>query len=67
MSTQLYLLAAYQKTQRIDPTDPGRKRSNNRFSNAIFHNVTVKINSAGIDDVRYPKDPMDITFTEKSF
>ena len=58
------MIAAHQKTQRIDPA---RNLSNNRFNNAIFDNVTVEKYFAEIDGIKYPKDPKKINYPENNY
>ena len=41
-NSPLYLLAAHQLTQRVDPADDTRILSKNRFNNAVFNGVKVR-------------------------
>ena len=55
----LYLKAAHQKTQRIDPystTNPPANLSNDRFNNAIVDETNVRQNFVENDSMRYTKD-----------
>ena len=42
INSPLYLLAAHQLTERVDPDDDTRILSKNRFNNAIFDDVKVR-------------------------
>ena len=58
----LYLIAAHQKTQRENPARPP-----NHFDNAVFDNVGLKRYFVEIDDVRYPKDPVETNYSENKY
>ena len=58
----LYRKVALQKTQRDNPARPA-----NQFNNAVFDHVDVKRYFVQIDGVRYPKDPVETTFSENKY
>ena len=58
----LYLIVAYQKTQRENPARPL-----NQFNNAVFDNVDVERYFVKIDGVRYPKDPVETNFSDNKY
>ena len=58
----LYLIVADQKTQRDNPARPS-----NQFNNAIFDHVDVKRYFVEIDGGRYPKDPVETTFSDNKY
>ena len=63
----LYLLAAHQKTQRLDPANPANNLSNKRFNNAIFDHVEVTKYYSEIDGVRNPKNPVMVNYDENNY
>ena len=65
INSPLYLIAAHQKTERLD--DAGNRLSKNRFNNSIFDDVKVRKYYAEIDGVRYPKNPVMVNFTENNY
>ena len=67
VNAPLCLIAAHQKTKRLDPADPASKLSNCRFNNATFDNVTVKKYFEEIDGIRYPEDLIINIYTEKNY
>ena len=58
----LYLIVAHQKTQRDTPARPPYL-----FNNAVFDNVDVKRYFVEIDCVRYPKDPVETSFSDNNY
>ena len=58
----LYLVVAHQKTQRHNPP-----RNAIQFKNAVFDNVDVKRCFVEIDGVRYPKDPVELNFSDNKY
>ena len=67
INSPLNLIAAHQKTQRPDPTNPASILSNNRFNNSIFDDVEVRKYYSEIDGVRYPKNPVMVNFAENNY
>ena len=66
----LYLLAANQKTQHVDPTrstSPPAKLPNNGYNYAILVNVNVKQNFVEIDSIRFSKDHVMTNYPEIIF
>ena len=61
INVPLYLTAAHQETQRDNPAIPP-----NQLINAVFDKVDVKRYFVEIDGVRYPKDPVEINYSEKN-
>ena len=61
INSPLYLKAAHQKTQRVDPANPANNLSNNRFNNAIFDHEVRKYYSE-IDGIRYPQNPLMVNY-----
>ena len=57
-----YLIVDHQKTQRDNPARPS-----NQFNNANFDHVDVKRYFVEIDDVRYPKNPVETNFSENKY
>ena len=62
INIHLYLIVAHQKTQRENPARPP-----NQFNNAIFDHVDVKRYFVEIDGVRYPKDPVETSFSGNKY
>ena len=62
----LYLFAAHQKTQRINPAHPTENLSNKRFNDANFDNFCANKHFEEIDGIRYPKDP-SINYYKKNY
>ena len=50
------------KTQRPIPAAPADNLSNNRLNNAKFDSVAVRKHYCEIDGVRYPENPIMITY-----
>ena len=67
VNAPLCLIAAHQKTKRLDAADTAKRLSNSRFNNATFDNVTVKKYFEEIDGIRYPEDPVVNIYTEKIY
>ena len=67
VNAPFFLIAAHQKTKRLDLADPARKFSNSRFNNATFDNVTLKKYFEKIDGIKYPEDPIINIYTEKIY
>ena len=67
INSSLYSIAAHQKTQRPDPTNPAINLSNNRFNNAIFDHVKVKKYYSEIDGVRFTKNTVMIIYDENNY
>ena len=65
INSPLYLIAAHQKTQRLDAA--GNALPNNRFNNAIFDNVNVRKYYSEIDGIRYPKNPVMVNYEENNY
>ena len=65
INSPLYLIAAHQKTQRLDAA--GNVLPNNRFNNAIFDHVSVRKYYSEIDGIRYPKNPVMVNFEENNY
>ena len=65
INSPLYLIAAHQKTQRLDAA--GNVFPNNRFNNAIFDHVNVRKYYSEIDGIRYPKNPVMVNFEENIY
>ena len=65
INSPLYLIAAHQKTQRLDAA--GNRLPNNRFNNAIFDHVDVRKYYSEIDGIRYPKNPVIVNFEENNY
>ena len=65
INSPLYLIAAHQKTQRLDAA--GNVLPNNRFNFAIFDPVDVRKYYSEIDGVRYPKNPVMVNFEENNY
>ena len=65
INSPLYLIAAHQKTERLDAA--GNRLSKNRFNNSVFDEVEVRKYYAEIDGVRYPKNPVVVNFTENNY
>ena len=64
INSSLYLVAAHQHTQRLDPPNSAINLSKNRYKNAILHPVKVGKYYAEIDGVRYPKNPIMVVYDE---
>ena len=58
----LYLNAVHQENQETERENP--MRPSNQYNNAIFDNVDVRRYFVEIDGIRYPKDPIDVCYTE---
>ena len=67
INSPLYLIAAHQKTQRLNPASPANNLSNNRFSNAVFDHVDVRKNYTEIDGSRYPKNPVMVNYDDNNY
>ena len=67
INSPLYLLAAHQVTQRVDPDDDTRILSKNRFKNAIFDDAKVRKYYVEIDGIRYPKNPITVNYDENNY
>ena len=65
INSPLYLIAAHQKTERLDAA--GNRLSKNRFNNSIFDDVQVRKYYSEIDGVRYPKNPVMVNFAENNY
>ena len=65
INSPLYLIAAHQKTQRLDAA--GNVLPNNRFNNAIFDHVEVRKNYSELDGIRYPKKPVMFNYGENNY
>ena len=63
----LHSLAAYQLTQRPDPSDPTVNLSNNRFNNAVIDLATVRKYYVEIDGVRYSKNAIMFNYDENNY
>ena len=59
------LIVAHQKTEQIDPANPATNLSNDRFINAIFHNVTDKKHFTEIRAIRDPEYPINKVYAGK--
>ena len=55
----LYLIGAHQETEHDIQARPP-----NQFSNAIFDNVDVREHFIEIDGIRYPKNSIEINYSE---
>ena len=66
INSPLYLIAAHQKTQTLDPDNATNNVLNNRFNNAMFDHVKVRKFSSEIDGVCCPKNPIMVIFDENS-
>ena len=67
INAPFYLIAAHQKTERIDPADPARNLSDNRFNNAFFDKVYVRKYFEEFIGIRYPNDPTNVHYTQKKY
>ena len=65
INSPLYLIAAHQKTERLDAA--GNRLSKNRFNNSIFDEVEVRKYYVEIDGVRYLKNPIMVNFAENNY
>ena len=65
ISSPLYLIAAHQKTQRLDAA--GNVFPNNRFNSAIFDHVDVRKYYSEIDGFRYPKNAVMVNYGENNY
>ena len=65
INSPLYLIAAHQKTQRLDAA--GNVLQNHRFNNAIFDHVDVRKYHSEIDGIRYPKNPVMFKYGENNY
>ena len=64
INSPLYLVAAHQQTQRIDPADAAINLPRKRFNNVIFDHVKVGKHYSEVDGVEYPKNPIMINYDE---
>ena len=67
INSPLYLIAAHQKTQRPDPANLVNNLPNNRFNKAIFDQTDVRKYYSEKDGVRYPKNPIMVSYAENIY
>ena len=62
INIRLYMIVAHQKTQYENPARP-----TNQINNVVFDHVDVKRYFGEIDDVRYPKDPVETNVSDDKY
>ena len=67
INSPLYLIAAHQRTQRLDPADPTTSLSNNRFNNTFSDKVQVRKLYSEIDGTRFRKNPIMTDYDENNY
>ena len=67
IKSPLYLIAAHQKTQRPDPTNPAVNLCNNRFKNFIFDHVGVREILFRNRGRTLPKNPVLVNYEENNY